>query len=444
MAIGQGVSRQDRCAVLPREQAVGLGAQGFVKNVWYRRTFQKPADWRSSRVRLHVCACDWKTGVWVNGQLVGEHTGGSAPFCFDVTGQLKLGDNTVIVHAFDDTRSGLQAIGKQAQSEKSAGCSYTRTTGIWQTVWLEGVGSTFVSDLRIEPDPKHSRVILQAEIDGPCEGLTLRAVALADGKEVGSAETPADWRNNRLVLNLSQTHLWSIEDPFLYGLKVVLLRDGQPIDQVDSYFGLREVTIRGAAILINGKPVFQRLVLDQGFYREGIWTAPSDATLRHDIELSQAVGFNGARLHQKVFEPRFLYWADKLGYIVWGEFPCWGLDYNKPNVNLPVIDEWTEIVHRDRNHPAIIGWCPFNETCKEAGPLQKSIVNVTRAIDPSRPIIESSGWYHGIANPDVLDVHDYEEDPAKFRAKWDAAFGPNGLAPSIAVVRGPAAWFPSS
>ncbi len=236
----------------------GLARTGFVKNVWYRRTFQKPADWKSDRVRLHVGACDWKTRVWVNGQLVGEHTGGSAPFCFDVTDRLKPGDNTVVIHAFDDTRSGLQATGKQAHSEKSQGCVYTRTTGIWQTVWLEGVGSTFLSDVRIEPDLKQSRVILQAEIDGPCDGLTLKAVALAGGKEVGTAETPADWRNNRLVLNLSEKRLWSVEDPFLYDLKLVLLRDGQLVDQVDSYFGLREVTIRGAAILINGKPVFQR------------------------------------------------------------------------------------------------------------------------------------------------------------------------------------------
>jgi len=407
----------------------GLARTGFVTNVWYRRTFQKPADWKSSRVRLHVGACDWKTTVWVNGQQAGQHIGGGAAFCFDVTDLLKPGDNTLVIHAFDDTRSELQATGKQAHSEKSQGCVYTRTTGIWQTVWLEGVGAAFVSDVRVEPDIKQSRVILQAEVDGPCDGVTLKAVALSDGKEVGSAECPADWRNNRLVLNLSNKKLWSVEEPFLYDLKLVLLRDGQPIDQMDSYFGLREVTIHGAAILINGKPVFQRTVLDQGFYPEGIWTAPNDEALRHDIKMSQAAGFNGARLHQKVFEPRYLYWADKLGYIVWGEFPNWGLKYDNPTVNLPVIDEWTEIVRRDRNHPAIIGWCPFNESGDAAGPLQNTIVNVTRAIDPSRPVIDSSGWYHGLPNPDVLDAHDYEENPAKLRATWEAAFASGVLAP---------------
>lgn len=400
----------------------GLARTGFIKNVWYRRTFQKPADWKSPRVRLHIGACDWKTRVWVNGLLAGEHVGGSAPFSFDITDLLKSGDNVLIVHAFDDTRSGLQAGGKQAQSEKSEGCSYTRTTGIWQTVWLEGVGSTFLSDVRVESDIKQSRAILQAEVDGPCDGVTLKAVALADGKEVGAAETTADWRNNRLVVNLSNRHLWSVKDPFLYELKLTLLRNGQVIDEVNSYFGLREVTIHGAAILINGEPVFQRTVLDQGFYPEGIWTAPSDEALKNDIKLSQNVGFNGARLHQKVFEPRFLYWADKLGYLVWGEFPNWGLDHGKLEINLPIIDEWVEILRRDRNHPAVIGWCPFNETTMSAGPIQNTVLGITRAIDPSRPVVESSGWSHCGTIADVWDVHDYDQNPASYRDRWQKAF----------------------
>ncbi len=158
-------------------------------------------------------------------------------------------------------------------------------------------------------------------------------------------------------------------------------------------------------------------MLDQGFYPEGIWTAPSDEALRSDIRLSQVVGFNGARLHQKVFEPRFLYWADKMGYLVWGEFPNWGLDYQRPEVNQPVVDEWREIMLRDRNHPAVIGWCPFNETPAAAAPLQKIIFEATRALDPSRPVIESSGYYHGVPNPQVLDAHDYDQNPASFRAR---------------------------
>jgi len=373
-----------------------------------------------------VGACDWKTDVWVNGALVGEHTGGSAPLAVEITDALRRGENTVIIHAFDDTRSGLQACGKQSHQEKSHGCFYTRTTGIWQTVWLEGVGESFIEHFAVLPDPNNARVLLEAEVDGPSRGLTLTATAYAEGKEVGKAQTPADWRHTCLTLDLSGKRLWSVADPFLYDLKLTLERGDEVVDALDSYFGLRTVSIEGAAILINGEPVFQRLVLDQGFYPDGIWTAPSDEALKRDIELSQAVGFNGARLHQKVFEPRFLYWADKLGYLVWGEFPNWGIDVKNPAVNLPVMDEWVELLERDRNHPAIIGWCPFNETPPPAEALQNAIVNATRLIDPTRPVLESSGYHHGHPDPDLLDAHDYNQVLALFRMRWHAKF--SGLA----------------
>lgn len=408
----------------------GLARRGFIRNVWYRRTFDAPTDWKSPRIRLHIGACDWKTSVWLNGHNVGEHIGGNAPFAFDITEFTTPGKNTIIVHAFDDTRSGLQACGKQSQSLESQGCSYTRTTGIWQTVWIEGVGSSFIGDFKVEPDAAHSRIMIQTEVDGHGEDLTVKAVAYAGGKVVGTAEALADWRNNQLVLDLSEKHLWSIENPFLYDLKLSLVKGNKTIDQIDSYFGLRSVSIKGAAILINGKPVFQRTVLDQGFYPDGIWTAPSEEALKNDILLSQALGFNGARLHQKVFEPRFLYWADKLGYIVWGEFPNWGLLNGDPRVNLPVIDEWVEIVRRDRNHPSIIGWCPFNETRGEMEPIQNTVVNMTRAIDPTRPIIDSSGWSHGLPNPEVLDAHDYDQNPVSFRTRWLDAFTKDSNLPS--------------
>ncbi len=408
----------------------GLERKSFVKNVWYRRAFTVPAGWRSPRVRLHIGACDWRTRVWVNGGACGEHTGGTTPFWFDVTRLLEPGGNTVIVHAFDDTRSGLQATGKQAHSLNSEGCVYTRTTGIWQTVWLEGVGESFVRDVRLTCDVDAGRLALQAEVDGPCEGLTFKAVARANGKEVAAAEAPAEWRNTNVVLALAEKLPWSPETPFLYDCTLVLARGDRVVDKVTTYFGLREVAIRGAAILINGKAVFQRTVLDQGFYPDGIWTAPSDAALKNDIALSQACGFNGARLHQKVFEPRFLYWADVLGYLVWGEYPNWGLRYGAPGVDLTVMQEWVEILRRDRNHPAVIGWCPFNETPGEAVPLQNAVVRVTRAIDPSRPIIDSSGWSHGLPDPEVLDAHDYDQNPESFRNRWTLGYGPGAAIPA--------------
>lgn len=403
----------------------GLERKGFIKNVWYRRSFDMPAGWKSPRTLLHIGACDYRTSVWVNGSLVGKHVGGSAPIVMDITPQLKPTGNIVIVHAYDDTRSGLQPEGKQAQSPESQGCVYTRTTGIWQTVWLEGVGSSYIKDYKLDNDPANSRVTLQAEVDGPSTGLTIQAEAYAGNKLVGKASVPADWRNNFVTINLSEKHLWTPSDPFLYDLKLKLMDGSKVVDTLDSYFGLRNVSIEGAAILINGKAIFQRTVLDQGFYPEGVWTAPTDEALKHDIVMSQEAGFNGARLHQKVFDPRYLYWADKLGYMVWGEFPNWGLNTSKTEVNLPYINEWIEVLRRDRNHPAIVGWCPFNETPGDAIPLQNAVVNVTRAIDPSRPVIDSSGWSHGLPDPEVMDAHDYNQNPESFRAKW------TGLAPGI-------------
>ncbi|HNT35741.1 MAG TPA: glycoside hydrolase family 2 TIM barrel-domain containing protein, partial [bacterium] len=190
------------------------------------------------------------------------------------------------------------------------------------------------------------------------------------------------------------------------------------IDAARSYSGLRSVTLDGKAVKLNRKTLFQRLVLDQGYYPDGIMTAPSDAALKHDIELSMAAGFNGARLHQKVFEPRFLYWADRLGYLVWGEFPNWGMDYARKEACLTFVDEWTEIVNRDRNHPSIIGWCPFNETPHTASPLQKTVYHITRSLDPTRPVLETSGWVHSLADPQLLDAHDYNQNPTSFRTVY--------------------------
>jgi len=406
----------------------GLERKGFVKNVWYRRTFQVPADWKSPRIRLHVGACDWRTRVFVNGQLAGMHTGGSAPFAFDITRLLQTGDNTVIIHAFDDTASGKQACGKQSQKPESHGCVYTRTTGIWQTVWLEGVGATYVSDYFVTPTPD-GRIQVRVETDGPEAGVMVQVEASALGKAAGTASAPANGRAAVMEIALTEKHLWTVADPFLYDLKVSVTKDGETLDTLAGYFGLRTISIQGAAYLINGQPVFQRLVLDQGFYPDGIWTAPSDADLRRDIELSQAAGFNGARLHQKAFEPRLLYWADKMGYLVWGEFPNWGANLGEQDVDLPIVDEWVELVRRDRNHPALIGWCPFNETPKTAVPVQNTAVYVTRQVDPTRPVLDTSGWVHGIADPQLLDAHDYNQNPEAFRAHWFQALGDSPLPP---------------
>ncbi len=394
---------------------IGLGNTEKLKNVWYRRLFELPAAMQGKRVRIHFGGVDYKTWVYINGQLAGTHIGENVAFNFDVTKWLKEGPNELVVKVLDDMWSGLQPCGKQAP-DQSGGCIYTRTTGIWQPVWLEAVGSSFIESLSVVPDPDNSRVLISAKINGHDKDLTLKAEAFADGKLTGSDSSTGPSQNT-LVINLKDKKLWAPGAPFLYDLKLTLYSGEQKLDELKSYFGLRKVVIDGRRILINGKPIFQRLILDQGFYPEGLWTAPSDEALKQDIEMSMACGYNGARLHQKVFEPRFLYWADKLGYLVWGEYPNWGCNF-KPESYSAYVNEWIEILLRDRNHPSVVGWCAFNETDKAAGELQQLIWNVTKAVDPTRPVLETSGWTHTLPHPEVLDAHDYEGKPATLRERW--------------------------
>jgi beta-galactosidase/beta-glucuronidase len=400
----------------PESKLSGVGHYGLMKNVWYRRHFEVPASMNGKRIRLHFGGVDYQAWVWLNGELVGTHSGGNVGFAFDVTNFLRPGANELVVRAFDDTASGRQPTGKQTHTV-SEGCVYTRTTGIWQPVWLEAVGTTFVESFSVVPDPDRSRVFINAAVNGPAAGLELTVEAFLDGKRVGRDTAPVSWRDNRLVVTLSKKKLWAPGAPHLYDLKFTLRKGRQVVDEVASYFGLRKVTIEGRSVLLNGERVFQRLILDQGFYPDGIWTAPTDEALKRDIELSMAAGFNGARLHQKVFEPRFLYWADKLGYLVWGEFPNWGFNF-RPENYANYINEWTEILHRDRNHPSIIGWCPFNETPGEAAELQRIVVQETRVIDPTRPVFETSGWSHRMDDAEIRDDHDYNQDPATFKKRW--------------------------
>ena len=413
---------------------LGIGNTQYLNRVWYRRTVELPEAMQGKRVLLHFGGVDYKTWVYINGELAGTHLGENAAFAFEITRLLKPGSNEIVVRVHDDLRSGLQPGGKQA-GDKSAGCMYTRTTGIWQTVWLEAVGSSYVDNISVVPDPEHSRVLIEASVNGPDEAVKLEAEAFADGKSVGKDTSTGTWRNQRLVLNLSEKKLWEPGAPFLYDLKFTLTGGGKTLDTLKSYFGLRTVKIQGRKILINGKPVFQRTILDQGFYPDGVWTAPSEEALKHDIELSLAAGYNGARLHQKVFEPRYLYWADKLGYLVWGEFPNWGFN-SKPEGYAPWVTEWTEVLIRDRNHPAIIGWCPFNESGANSGELQQVIWNITRAIDPTRPVLETSGWNHTLGNPEVLDNHDYNGNPDSFRKRWADYFTGTDSAPNVPVRYG--------
>ncbi len=397
----------------------GINRKGFIKSAWYKKEFTIPKSWGKKNVRLHFGAVDWHARVWINGALAGKHKGGQASFAFDITKYLKKGKNKIIVNAFDDTRSGIQASGKQSDKLESYACFYTRVTGIWQSVWLEAVGKTYIDNFKITPDPDNKCFHVETLINGCTKNITFSAQVLDGAKTVSKAKAKAG-TITRFTVPLKKQKLWSIQNPYLYNLQFELTEKKKSIDKVKSYFGQRKVEVRGKNVLINGKKVFQRLVLDQGFYPDGIWTAPSDAALVKDIKLSMAAGFNGARLHQKVFEARFLYHADKLGYIVWGEYSNWGMDHKDEAAKLPAINEWIEIVRRDYNHPSIVGWCPYNETPKEAAEVQNATVRLSKELDPTRPVIDTSGWYHSTSETDIYDSHDYDQNPVTFKKRWDS------------------------
>ncbi len=402
----------------PESRLSGVQHTDFMYGVWYKRTVNLPKQ--NGRTLLHFGAVDYTCKAFVNGTPVGIHKGGYVSFAFDITDALREGENEITVYAEDDTRCGMIPSGKQCAEYASAGCSYTRTTGIWQTVWLEFVPESHIVSVKYFPNVSDTSVTVEAELQG-CGDLSCEVTF--GGAPMGSHTVKNAAGHVTFTVALSEAHLWEVGKGDLYDVSFTF---GE--DKAASYFGLRQIRLDGHKFLLNGKSVFQRLVLDQGFYPDGIYTAPTDEDLVGDIQRSMDVGFNGARLHEKIFEERFLYHADRLGYLVWGEYPDWGLDYTKPESIYGILPEWTETLRRDFNHPAIIGWCPFNETWpvragKQYDPCIIAIHDVTKAADPTRPCIDTSGGYH--VKSDIYCTHDYCQDPAEFRERY-AALMENG------------------
>jgi beta-galactosidase/beta-glucuronidase len=377
-------------------------------------------------VLLHLGAVDWHARVLIDGAFVGEHFGGSTAFALDVTDHLPVGrPHTLVVEVRDRLRGREQPAGKQSAKPWSYGCYYTRTTGIWQPVWLEAVGESWLADVAIVPDLAGGRLLLTPTLARPRGPLRLRVEVRDGARVVGEAEAAAQ-PGVPLAVPLRDPVPWSPERPQLYDLRLLLLGPGDAVrDEVHSYAGLRSVRVDGGRFLLNGEPRFQRLVLDQGFYPGGVWTAPDDAALKRDIELAMAMGFNGARLHQKVFEPRFHYWADRLGYLTWGESPSWGFDVDSLAGARNFLLEWSAIVSQCRNHPSIVAWSPLNESGHRQGRLPEPISEahrrlvqdaaaLTRRLDPTRPVNDSSGWVH--QDTDLWTAHSYEQDPTKLAA----------------------------
>ena len=408
----------------PESKLSGVGHTDFMNAVWYRRNIEIPKEWCGKRVILHIDACDYDTTVYVNAKKIGTHKGGYTSFAFDITDALTESGNYVTIYAKDDTRSDWQVSGKQSTRFESYGCYYTRTTGIWQTVWLEAVNAGHVTAYKTFPNVSEGSVSIEV-LTKCAEGATLTVKTSYEGKEMGTATATVNSPSTTVYIPLAEKHLWECGNGRLYDLEFTLKCD-TGIDVMQGYFGLREVSLsKAGGLKLNSKTVFGRFVLDQGFYPDGIYTAPTDEALIFDIEASMACGFNGARLHQKVFEPRFLYHADRLGYMVWAETGNWGLDHTSSEAIYHFLPEWLEEIERDFSHPSIIGWCPFNETWDRNGRWQcneflDTVYDVTKAIDKTRPVITSSGSYP-TERTDVHDVHDYEQDPAKYREYYKNA-----------------------
>ena len=422
----------------PESSLSGIGNTDFMEAVWYRREVKVPEEWNDRDVILHFQAVDYETTVWVNGREVGRHRGGFTPFECNLGEASSLGGKATIVVRARDPRNWHKPSGKQSYAYyQNRGCHYTRTTGIWQTVWMEPVAHTSLKRTRITPSVSDSCFRLVQPVANPRAGLTVTAT-LKDSKGVictASATTGTDF-SVQITLPIPQerVRLWQPGDGQLYDIDIELTdANGFVLDKASTYAGLRSVAIDGCRVLINGKSVFQRLVLDQGYYPDGIMTAPTDEALVRDITISMRAGFNGARLHQKVFEERFLYHADCMGYLVWGEYGDWGFRHATMRVpaglddsirhqpGAAIIRQWTEAMERDYSHPSIVGWCPLNETHEDIEDYQSALDDVTYALynatknmDTSRPVLDTSGYSHRVAGADIYDSHNYQQDPEKF------------------------------
>ena len=401
----------------PESELSGIGHTDFINCVWYRRDISIPEEWNGKNIYLNFGAVDYAAEIFIDGILAGRHYGGSSSFSIDLSGHVEAGKiHNLVIRVEDNQRSGEQSVGKQCSTFNSAGWFYTRTTGIWQTVWMEAVDRHGLKRVTMRPDIDQCQLMVMPEFYSESD-CTLEVSVKDNGKTVARKSVPCS-NHACIVFPLKKMKLWSPEDPFLYDMDFhVKDAGGNVLDHVKSYAGMRKIHISDGKVYLNNREYFQRLVLDQGFYPDGIWTAPSDEALRHDIELAKAAGFNGARLHQKVFEERYFYWADRLGYLTWGEGPSYGMNVNNEIAARNFLSEWLEIVVRDRNHPSLVTWTPFNETWdSQDGTYPRFVRDIyaeTKAADPTRPINDASGDDHVMT--DIWSVHNYEQDGDKLK-----------------------------
>ncbi|MDD5860466.1 MAG: glycoside hydrolase family 2 TIM barrel-domain containing protein [Eubacteriales bacterium] len=406
----------------------GIGIEKDVNVVWYHRKLPvSRKDLSNERLILHMEGCDYYSEIYVNGVMTGSHTGAYSRANYDITDALDDNENYLTVR-IEDSRDKSQPRGKQRWLDDNYGCWYVQTTGIWKTVWLEKVPSVYIQALRLTPSAKKCCVDFDMEVNQlPVDNEKYVAqFRIMDGeKEINTVSLALEQKkvSGRCFLYGSELHnwgikLWSPEHPNLYDIEVTLVRDEQAVDKVYSYFGLRDICCSKGQILLNGVPLYERLILDQGYWKDSGLTPPSEEALIEDIDKTLALGYNGVRKHQKVEDERYLYWADVKGLLVWSEVGAF-YDFTEKSIT-DFTQQWIEIVRENYNHPCIITWTPFNEswgirqvkTNRQEQEFTEGIYYLTKSLDSTRPVIANDGWEHTIS--DIITIHDYAEDGDEF------------------------------
>lgn len=402
-------------------KASGIGPTDAIHPViWYRRSFTVPAEMAGKRVLLRFGAVDFACTVYVNGRQMGQHKGGYTPFAIDITTALKDGENDLCVRVQDDPDC-TQPRGKQYWAEGLMGCWYTPVSGIWQTVYLEAVGEIGVKYVHITPDIDNHMFTAEIALDKrPTCPLDLELTVTFEGKLKRKVRVNCEDRITRVPVDLivkadlDPIYIWQPGAPFLYDLKVRVLKDDTAVDMVDTYFGMRKVELKEGRIYLNNNPLYQRLILDQGYWPDSNITPPSDEAIKLDLQYTLDFGYNGARKHQKLEDPRYYYWADKMGVLVWGELPS-PYDFTDDTVR-NLAETMMDFIDRDFNHPSIITWVPLNEswgvrniyTDKRQQSAGRMLYHMTKAADGTRLCSSNDGWEQ--VTTDICGLHDYADE----------------------------------
>lgn len=404
----------------------GIGDPSRHPTVWYARTVTGK---EGKRAVVNFEGADYRATVYVNGRYAGSHTGAYARFSVDITDFLRGDEPAVLAVRCDDADHPSQVRGKQRWEQENFGCWYVQTTGIWKSVWMEYVDELRLDSLKITPDLTDYSVRFDYSVSMPCEDAAVRFDIFCKGVRLHTVYATASDRYNTVTVALPsekltyQVELWSPDAPILYDVEISVFRGSERTDRVGSYFALREYTAQGGKILLNGRPFYARLLLDQGYWKESGLTPPDEEALVRDIELARAMGFNGVRKHQKVEDERYFYYADVLGFTVWCELPSnhWFADAASEQIAC----EWMEIVRANYNHPSLVTWVIFNESWgvrnirsnRAQSDLASALYYLTKSFDGMRPVISNDGWEH--AKSDILTLHDYEQDGEKFYSFYD-------------------------